>query len=69
MMPFATTWMHLKITILSEVNQTKTNITGYHLNVESKKVIQMKLDSQTQKTNLRLPKVNMGEGDKLGVWD
>ena len=25
-MPFVPTWMHLKIVILSEVSQTKTNI-------------------------------------------
>ena len=33
--PFATTWMYLEIIILTEVSQTKTNIT-YHLYVESK---------------------------------
>ena len=41
-MPFAATWMDLEIIILSEVNQRKTN-TMNHLNVESKKMIQMKL--------------------------
>ena len=34
--PFAATWMDLEIIILSEVSQTKTNITRYHLYVESK---------------------------------
>ena len=29
--PFGATWMDLGIVILSEVRQTKTNITGYHL--------------------------------------
>ena len=33
-MPFVATWMDPEIIILSEVNQTKTNI--YHLYVESK---------------------------------
>ena len=33
-MTFATTWMDLEIIILSEVIQTKTNIT-YHLYAES----------------------------------
>ena len=28
-MPFGTTWMDLKIIILNEVSQTKTNITYY----------------------------------------
>ena len=32
-----------EIIILSEVNQRKTNVTWYHLHVESKKVIQMNL--------------------------
>ena len=36
-MPFAATWMDLKIIILSEVSQRKTNIIWYRLNVESKK--------------------------------
>ena len=36
-MPFAGTWMHLEIIILSKISQRKTNITWYHLYVESKK--------------------------------
>ena len=36
-MPFAATWMDLKIIIFSEVSQRKTNIICYHLHVESKK--------------------------------
>ena len=48
-MPFAATWMDLEIIILSEVSQTKTNVIWYHLDMESKKMIQMNLftDSQT----------------------
>ena len=34
--PFATTWMDLVITTLSEVSQTKTNIILYHLYVKYK---------------------------------
>ena len=30
-MPFAETWMDLETIILSEVSQTKTNTTRYHL--------------------------------------
>jgi len=36
-MPFAATWMNLKIILLSEVSQTKTGIMLYHLYVKSKK--------------------------------
>jgi len=36
-MPFAATWIDLKIIILSEVIQKKTNITYYHLYVDSNK--------------------------------
>ena len=36
-MSFAVTWMDLKIPILSEVRQKKTNIIWYHLYVEANK--------------------------------
>ena len=36
-MPFAETWMDLKIIILSKLRKKKVNTTGYHLHVESKK--------------------------------
>ena len=45
--------MGIEIIILSEVNQTKTNIIGYHLHVESKKndtnklIYKAEIDSQT----------------------
>ena len=63
-MPFSATRTDPEI-IPSEVRQRKTNIT-YHLYVEPKKVIQRnsctkQTDSQTQKTNLKLPK-GMGVG-------
>ena len=39
-MPFAATWTHLEINILSEVNPTETNRMWYWLQVESEKMIQ-----------------------------
>ena len=36
-MPLAATWMDLKIVILGEVSQTKTNVMWYHSYVELKK--------------------------------
>ena len=33
---FAATWMDLEIMIQGNIHQKKTNIIGYHLNVESK---------------------------------
>ena len=48
-MSFAATWMHLEMIILSEVNQTMTNII-YHLYVESKKMVQMNLFTKQKQT-------------------
>ena len=57
--PFAATWMDLEIIILSKVSQTKTNLIGYHLHVESKKktdtnelLYKTETDLPTSKTNL-----------------
>ena len=63
----------LEIIILS---QAKTNVRWYHLYVESKKKqykwtyfpYKTETDSQSQKTNLKLPKGN-GRRDSLGIWD
>ena len=53
-MSFAAMRMDLEIIILSKVRQSKTNITSYHLCVESKKkndtnepIYKTKADSQT----------------------
>ena len=52
-MSFAPMWMDLEIIILSKVRQSKTNITSYHLCVESKKndtnepIYKTEADSQT----------------------
>ena len=42
-MPFAATWMDLEIIILGEGSQAKTNIMGYHLYVESKRMTEINL--------------------------
>ena len=66
-MPFAATGMDPEIIILSEISQRRTNI-WYRLYVESKKndtnelIYKTEIDSQTQKTNLWLPKGKRGEG-------
>ena len=44
--PFTATWMDLQIIILSEVNQTKTNIICYRLYVESRTTTTTKDTSQ-----------------------
>ena len=59
-MPFAVTWMKIEIIILSEVNQRKRLIQydiTYMLDLKyDTKELHYKTDSQTQKTNLWLPK-------------
>ena len=71
-MPSAATWMQLKITILSEVHQTKTD--KYHIisHVESKKKkrIQMNLFPKQKKTHRNRKQTygyQRGKGDKLGT--
>ena len=64
---FAATWTNLGIIVLNEVCQTETNILWYHLYMESKKMIQMKLYTKQQQThrqttNLRLSRGKVGEG-------
>ena len=72
-MPFATTWMDLKIIILSEVTRTRQisyDITYmWNLKNDTNKVIyKTETDSQTQRTNLWLPKGKGRGRDKLEVW-
>ena len=50
-MQFSVTWMDLEITILSEVSQTKTDVTWYHLYVESEKLIQTNLLIKQKQTH------------------
>ena len=70
-MLFAATWMDLKIIILSEGSQRKTNM--YHLYVESKKMIQMNLfKKQTHRHRKQTYGYQRGKvwrRDKLEVWD
>ena len=80
-MPFAVIWMDLEIIILSKVSQTEKD--KYHMvslicGIKKKKkkkgtnefISKTERDSQTQKTNLWLPKgKGSGGRDKLGGWD
>ena len=68
-MPFAATWMDLEIIILSEVSQTekcKYNIMSHMWKLKNntnESIYKTETDSQTQKTNLWLPK-----GKVWGGW-
>ena len=74
-MSFAATWVDLEITILSQVSQTekdKYHDITYMLNLKNdtnELIYRIETDSQTQKTNLRLPKGKDGGREKLGGWD
>ena len=73
-MPFAATWIDLETIILSEVNQTKTNI-WYHLHVESKNMIQMNVFTKQKLTHWQSKQTygfwrgKWRERAKLWTWD
>ena len=55
--PFTATWIQLEIIILSEVSQKKTNtICRILKNGINEVIYKAKVDSQSSKTNLWLPK-------------
>ena len=69
--PFAAKLMDLEIIMLSELSQRQIfhGITYMQINNSTNELI-YKTESQTWKTNLRLPNGKWGwVGDKLGVWD
>ena len=59
-MPSAATWMDQEIIILSEVSWKKTNITWYHLYVESKKKDTNELIYKTEIDSHRKQTRNLG---------
>ena len=74
-MPFAATWIDLEIIILSEVSLTEKDkyyMISHMWNPKNNtnESTDKRKSSQTQKTNLKLPKGKGKQGrDKLGVWD
>ena len=76
-MSFAATWMDLEIIILNEVTQDNDKyymislICGIFKNDISELIYKTEIDSQTQKTNLPLPKGIIGGGkginQELGI--
>ena len=65
-MPFAATWMDLKIILQSEISQTKTNTIQYHVYVESKTMIQMNLFTKEKQTHKHKNKVSVTKGEREG---
>ena len=70
----AATWMDLEIIIWSEVSQRETNITRYHLDVESEKVTSMNLITKQKQTHRHRKHTYSYQRGKrrrgnLGVWD
>ena len=61
-MPFAITQMHPEIIILSEVRKRKTNTIQYHLYMESKNMIQMKLFTKQKRNTDKTYDYQSGEG-------
>ena len=73
-MPSAATWMDLEIIILSKVSQKEEDIpyhTTYMWNLKydtNEFIYKTENDSQIQRTDLWLPKLEAGR-DGLGIWD
>ena len=66
-MPFAATWIHPEIIMLSEERQRKINIMWYHLYVESKKNIQTHLHNINRFVGIENNLVNQSaKGTKEG---
>ena len=57
------TW--LTITLLSEINQTETNIIGYRLHMKSKKMIEMNLFTKQKQTHRHKEQIY---GYQKGKW-
>ena len=73
-MPFAVTEMDLEIIILRDESQRKTNITWYHLHVESNRKWYKRsyLRNRNKHKFWKQIYINKGETagrDKLGIWD
>ena len=70
----AITWMDLEIITLREVRERQISYDITYTwndtkNDTNELIYKTEIDSQTQKTNLWLPKGKGGGRDKLGVWD
>ena len=67
-MPFSGTWIDMEIIILTEVSQKETYDITYMQNLKydtNEPIYKTETDSQTQRTDLQLPRRREG----LGVWD
>ena len=65
MMPSAATWMELQMITLSQIRERQipygiTNMWNQKENDTNELIYKTEIDSQTQKTNLQLPKVKGG---------
>ena len=73
-MPFAATWMHLEIFILSEVGQKERQMLCdiiYRWNLKqgtNESICKTKTDSHTKRIDLWLPRVRGEEVGWMGFW-
>ena len=74
-MPSAATWMDLEIIILSQTSQKEKETphdSTYTWNLKYNKneyMYEAEADSQTQRTNMWVPRQGVGEREGLGVGD
>ena len=66
-MPLAAIWVDLETIILKQISYDSAYMWNLKINT-NELIYKTEIDSETEETNLGLPKGKSGGRDKLGVW-